>query len=166
LPVEKRPQEARRRYFEGLTTKAAFVRSFEIRRSDNRPIYDLVFASNSARGHEVFKRAMWSLDPTGDFSYCPRVAPTEGCLLAPSHARYVAERVRDTFRGKTADGPEVRRFVMDRTDFIDRHATAALELLETTGVDGYQITVDVARADGTKRRGKTFGPGIKVRFPE
>ena len=56
-------------YLEQLQTVGEYVRSFEMVNKSNSADYFLFFATNSLKGLDVMKHAMWKVDPAGEFSF-------------------------------------------------------------------------------------------------
>jgi hypothetical protein len=56
-------------YLKQLKTTAKYVHSFEMLNKGNSTDYFLFFATNSLKGLEKMKEAMWKVDDTGSFQF-------------------------------------------------------------------------------------------------
>lgn len=152
-----RIDKLRRLYQEQLkkVAKAKFVRVFQMFDKNNRPIYDLFFATNHPRGHQRMKEAMWSVDPTGGSRFSDATDPDQLFLLDPAEKapKELRSLLLTRFAGKKVDGREVDLYVWDETAYLGRHKTEVLRHLESAG----KISVDEMTKTGKKRR-KTYFP--------
>jgi three-Cys-motif partner protein len=164
-PATDRVLAARRLYEASLRDAARFVRFFHMRDRNDVPIYDLFFASNNDLGHYKMKEAMWRVDETGSYSFSDGVDPAQAVLFTAEPARRFAQQLWDQFRGKTVDATDVIQYTRDESAYLEKHARDALKLMEAAEDAAVRrILVDETRADGTRRRGKTFAPGTRVTF--
>lgn len=97
----------RRLYISELTGETAgrarYVRGFSMLDERNRPIYDLVFATNHALGIDKMKDALWHVDAAGGARFSDATDPEQPTLLdgtAGADDRLVA-RLRHVFAGRT-----------------------------------------------------------------
>lgn len=158
---------ARQLYEASLRDAAGFVRFFHMRDRDNAPIYDLFFASNNDLGHYKMKEAMWRVDGTGSYSFSDGVDPAQAVLFTADPAREFAPQLWDYFRGKTVDATDIIQHTRDESPYLEKHARDALKIMETAEDAGaHRILVGAVKADGSRRRGKTFAPGTRVTFLE
>ena len=148
-------------YHRQLRQAAKFVRYFEMRDQDNRVIYYLFFATNNALGHLKMKEAMWKVDPRGDFKFSDATNPDQTLLFSSQSSAPLADDIAAKFRGKGELRVEqVESYVHDDTAYVRKHMTEALHQLETGG----KLKVAEAKADGTKRRAKSFPKDVLVTF--
>ncbi len=155
---------SRQLYEQSLRGVAKYVRFFELRDRGNRPVYDLFFATNHARGHQKMKEAMWKVDGSGEFSFSDGVDPSQAVLFRESPGESVAPVIHRQFSGQTVMSEQVLGYVMDYTAFLDTHTRAALKLMERESPP--RITVAEIKVDGTKRRRGSFPPGTLISFSE
>lgn len=157
-------EATRSMYVDELREHARFVRAFRMRNHVGTDIYDLVFATNNAKGHAEMKRAMWRVDKSGLYEFSGHEDVGQMRLQIP-HDRLLAERLLGHFRGRTVGGNRVAEFVADDTIYLPRHKTAALKLLESEGVDGEFISVRAEQLSGRPRRSSTFPDLCVIEFP-
>ena len=156
---------ARTLYAQSLGTVARFVRFFALRNSQDRPIYDLFFASNNDLGHYKMKEAMWKADETGAFSFSDGVDPGQATLFSKDAPSDFAPQLAEHFDRQTVYWEHVRTYTRDATPFLDKHAHDALKLLEAEGgFKGYAIRVDETKADGMPRKRNTYPVGTRITF--
>lgn len=142
-----------------LTTYAKFVRYFEMRNLDNRPIYYLFFASNSAKGHLKMKDAMWRVSKEGDFKFSDATDPDQIVLFErEDFGDEVFSLIMEKFEKEKYDVDILKKFVEDETAFLDKHVTQALKFAEGNDL----IEVEPIKSDGSKRRKGTFPSGVLV----
>ena len=159
--------EARRLYESSLRRTARFVRTFRMKDERSALIYDLFFATNHPLGHARMKEAMWKVDRSGAFSFSDGLNPDQTVLFTPNPEVDLGPRLWGHFRGRVVDTAEVYRHALDETVYLQKHALAALRLLEVGSCPGAgRIEVEALKRDGTKRRPRTFPEGTIVRFVE
>ena len=88
-------------YQEQLSGCARFVRYFEMLDGNGANIYNLFFATNSPRGFEKMKEAMWAVDHTGTFRFSDRTDPGQMVLMEPDPSRDLAVAIKEQFAGQT-----------------------------------------------------------------
>lgn len=149
-------------YLERLRAKdgadAKFVRSFEMCGSDGAVVYWMVFCTNSVRGLEKMKEAMWQVDPGGRFQYRDTTARNQTVLFgALSQVSGLRRLLVERFAGQ---GPvrveDVIQFVIVETPYLPKHVKPHLRDLETDGA-----LVATRKANG---RAGTFPDGTVVSF--
>lgn len=154
-PPGKRYGALRQLYQRQLKQVARHVRFFEMFGPDNQPVYDLFFASNSLKGLEKMKEAMWRVDPSGSFSFRDATDPHQTVLfggtqhvVGPLLTSILAE-----FGGQTAlPVDHVEAWGIAETPYIATHVKNALRLGEAEGA----LTVQSRKQGGKPRRGNTF----------
>lgn len=163
--ANNRPVEARRLYEASLHRVARFVRFFQLRDSNNQPIYDLFFASNNDLGHYRMKEAMWKVDATGYYSFSDGVDPAQQTIFSPDPGPEVATVLWQRFKGRTVDAVDVLRYTRDQTPYLEKHARAGLTILERSAASSSQhIEVAETKIDGLKRRANSFASGTLIAF--
>ena len=158
-----RVEELRKLYQKQLNKSAKFVRYFTMRDQTNQPIYDLFFASNNERGHEEMKRAMWKAGPRGDFIFSDATNPDQLVLLTLDYTQPLLDAIYTHFEGEV-DVPvkRVNQWVTNETPFLDSHMKAALK----KGEQDVSVVANPLKADGKKRKKRTFPDGVLVSFPK
>lgn len=96
---------------------AKYVRSFTMKNKKNRTIYDLFFITNSAKGIDAMKAAMWNVDQTGAYSFSDATDPGQQTLFS-NHPPWdqLFEMLRAEFAGKEVRWPLVEEAIR-RTPF-------------------------------------------------
>ena len=156
----KRLSELRELYQRQLLGCAKFVRYFEMLDSNGATIFHLFFATNNSRGFEKMKEAMWAVDQTGTFRFSDRTDPNQKILMGPDSSAELAAIVVGQFAGRSVDAQEVKRWVIEKTIYLGRHATGALRHAETEGL----VAVDSKKRDGSLRRRNSFPDGSMIQF--
>jgi three-Cys-motif partner protein len=142
-----------------LNTLANYVRYFEMRNADNRPIYFLFFASNNELGHLKMKEAMWRVDKEGDFKFSDATNPDQIIMFEKDDfGEEVFDLIKEKFGTGKYDVDILKKFVENDTAFLDKHVTQALKYADEKNL----IEIDPLKADGTKRRKGTFPNGVLV----
>jgi hypothetical protein len=155
---------ARALYEGSLRLAARHVRFFQMRDTNDRPIYDLFFATNSDKGHEKMKEAMWKVDASGSFKFSDGLDPDQTVLFSTDPGLGVAGRLWNEFRGRTVDARDLYAYA-EKTAYLRKHVHAALDLLENGSCPGLgRIEVESLKHDGSRRRPKTFPEGTIVHF--
>lgn len=141
-------------YQKQLEKVAKFVRYFELCNRDDRVVYYLFFATNSALGHVKMKEAMWNVDPLGDFTFSDSTNPNQHVLFAnpPVVAQLVADLASKFSRAVNVPVKEVETYVNDKTAYLRKHMGEALTALESEG----RLKVAPTKSDGKKRRAGTY----------
>jgi three-Cys-motif partner protein len=153
---ENRIRDLRDLYQIKLNTLAKFVRYFEMRNLDNRPIYYLFFASNNAKGHLKMKEAMWRVDKEGDFKFSDATNPDQTVLFEKEDfSEDVFKLVKEKFGGSKIDVEIFQKFVENETAFLIKHLNQALKYAEKNTL----ISVEPIKKNGKKRIKGTFPEG-------
>lgn len=144
-----------------LSKYAAFVRYFEMRDKNNRPIYCLFFASNNRLGHVKMKEAFWKVDSNFGFSFSDATNPNQMVLFKDEVAPRLADELVGHFSGRQVLTEEIiHDYVEDQTAYTSKHAKEALTILENSK----RIMVDPKKNDGRPRRRGTFPDQVVVTF--
>lgn len=150
---EDRVVRLRALYQSQLQKVAKYVRYFEMRDAQNRSQYFLFFATNNERGHLKMKEAMWKVDPEGEFTFSDATNPNQLVLFEPNVTPTLVEQLRNEFSAKgLVTGLNVRTFVENRTAYLKKHMTGALQQEEGAG----KLRVEPVKIDGSKRRPNTY----------
>ncbi|MBK9034381.1 MAG: three-Cys-motif partner protein TcmP [Myxococcales bacterium] len=138
---------------------ARYVRSFEMRNKNDATDYFLFFATNSRKGIEKMKEAMWKVDESGEFRFSDATNPAQ-VLLFEKQPDFLELRrqLLARFGGKTVTVGEVEEFVLAETSFRETHYKKRLAELEDEG----QL---VAVNPPTSRRKRSYpDPLLVLRF--
>lgn len=147
-------------YQKQLSTCARFVRYFEMRNRDNRPIYYLFFASNHPLGHTKMKEAFWRVDPSSGFCFSDATDPNQLVLFGIDETPKLAADLARKYAKQRIFVLDIKSYVEDETSFIAAHMRNALKLLE----DESRIAVGEYKKDGKKRRKNTYPEDAMVEF--
>lgn len=146
-------------YKKQLQMRAKYVGQFDMHGRRDQKTYSLFFASNSPRGFQKMKEAMWSVDKGegGRFSDFEPGAANQPWLLT---LEAVWTQMLERFRGQTVPMSDVERFVIEQTDYLPKHAREVLADREARA----QVSVHVAA--GYKRRKGTYrADKVSIVFP-
>lgn len=150
-------------YTEQLMTVAKFVRHFEMRNKQNKPLYFLFFASNNAKGHLKMKEAMWAVDPHGEFMFSDSTKPRQLVCYGDSVKNIADLRhiVRENFAGDDyIPVHKIAQFVEDETAYLSKHMREAFKDEEKSGG---AIVAD-KRIDDKPRRANSFPNEALIRI--
>src|SRR5207249_9911628 len=118
------------------------------------------FASNSSKGFEKMKEAMWSVDKAegGKFSDFEPGAAAQTTLF-----RFAAlgEEMLTRFRGQRVPMSQVEQFVIEQTDYLPQHARSVLKDKEEDG----HISVEPVAGYKRPRKGTFKSDKVKIIFP-
>ncbi|QDH69643.1 three-Cys-motif partner protein TcmP [Marilutibacter alkalisoli] len=108
----------RRLYIEELSRtdvcgRAEYARAFSMLDESQRPIYDLVFATNHPQGIDKMKDALWKVDGSGGERFSDATDPGQATLLDDSveHDQGLLALLRDAFAGQTVTWPQTEEFI-------------------------------------------------------
>jgi three-Cys-motif partner protein len=109
---------------------AKYVVSFLMFDKHDCPLYWLLFCTNSLRGLEEMKKAMWSVDSTGEFRFSDSDSPDQLSLLSVAFDQpWLADELCRRLGGRTMSIDEVFEFVLTETPcYLFK---TALKILET-----------------------------------
>jgi hypothetical protein len=124
------------------------------------PLYWLLFCTNSLRGLEEMKEAMWHVDKTGEFRFSDNDAPGQLRLLKESFdPAWLAEELRSKLAGRTMTAMEVKEFVLVETPcYLFKPALRKLESDKTMKV----VAAPAGRRPGTYKNDQL--DDIRLRF--
>jgi three-Cys-motif partner protein len=137
-----------------------YVGRFDMHGRKDRKAYSLFFATNSPKGFEKMKEAMWAVDKyTGNkFSDAD---PNPVSLFESWGYESLWDELLKEYAGNTVPMFELETFVIERTDFLPPHARKILAQHEKLG----HILVEAL--PNCKRRGKSFPKDkVQIAFPE
>lgn len=147
-------------YLRQLKTAARYVHSFEMRNRTNSTDYFLFFASNSLKGLEKMKEAMWKVDDTGSFQFSDHEHARGLLYLFSEHPNLspLREAIKKTFKGQEVAIERLLDWVVAETEFLPKHLKGpVLKPMEENG------EVVVVNASPQRRKG-TFSDGTILKF--
>ena len=142
-----------------LEQSCEWVRPFEIVPDVGKNRYTLFFGTNSARGLQRMKDAMWKLDPSGGIRFTDSTTVDHPVLFEPKPDLARLERLlRDEFGTRAVRIESLADFTLKKTAFRDNgHLKPVLKAAEQAG----QLEIVKAKPN---RRPRTFPDGTIVRF--
>ena len=147
-------------YLKQLKTSAQYVHSFEMLNQGNSTDYFLFFATNSLKGLEKMKEAMWKVDDTGSFQFSDHDDARGLMSLFSAHPNLapLREVISKTFKGQQISIENLRDWLISETEFLPKHLKGpVLAPMEEAG------EVTVVNASAKRRRG-TFSDGTILKF--
>ena len=161
VPLSGRDRNAALRdlYARQLSTKARYVRYFEMRNKNNATDYFLFFATNSLRGLQKMKEAMWKVDEIGQFTFSDATDQNQIVLFAEPDLDLLKRQILQEFSGRRVRVDAVEEFVVVKTAFRESHYKSVLKGLEAASPQGLEII----NPKLGRRRG-TFPSGTVVAF--
>ena len=142
--------------------KAKYVRSFEMRNERDGVDYYLFHATNSVRGLQKMKEAMWKIDEAGEFRFSDATDPDQLVLFQKEpDFDALARQVLARFGGREASVQEIEEFVLAETAFRETHyKVQVLKPLELADPP----KVEVVDPPPGRRRGTYPRPSLRLRF--
>ncbi len=98
---------------------AKYVRSFRMRNKHNTTDYFLFFCTNSIKGLLEMKRAMWKVDPSGNFEFSDFSNPYQPLLLNEPNYADLQARLISQFKGQTVTVGEIEQYVQICTPYLN-----------------------------------------------
>ncbi len=141
---------------------AKYVRSFEMRNGKDVTDYFLFFATNSVKGIQKMKAAMWKVDQAGEFRFSDATNLSQAVLFSPQPDFASLRRlILGRFGGKESTVAEIEDYVLAETPFRETHYKKQV-LAELERESPPKIVV---MGTSPRRRPGTFAePSLKVRF--
>jgi len=140
-----------------------YVKNFKMINKFNQVIYHLIFCTNSLKGLEEMKKAMWNVDRTGEYKFSDRWDQTQTYIFDfQDEAHWIpnaAEQVYDKFKGTSVSVEDVSEYVIANTNYI--FIKAILRYIEDNNPERIN---SVQVESGRKRRKRTFPPGCIIHF--
>jgi three-Cys-motif partner protein len=116
-------------------THSKYVWNFAMCDENDKLLYWLVFSTNSLRGLEVMKGAMWRVDRTGGFRFSDNENPCQLGLFASCSDEILAVEIKTKLSGQILTAEQVKEFVLTKTPaYLFK---GSLKILENAG--GIQI---------------------------
>lgn len=147
-------------YQEQLSKNAKYVRFFEMRDENNRPIYYLFFATNNRLGHVKMKEAFWKVDHASGYKFSDATNPHQLVLFEDDPSKDLAEQLSCRYSKKKVVVLSIKTYVEDETPFTTSHMKKALCSLEEQD----RICVEPCKQNGAKRVTHTFPDDVIVSF--
>ena len=159
LPAGERAKALLDRYKDALQTKGNvnYVSNFSMHDSKGQLIYWLFFCTNSLRGLEEMKKAMWKVDQSGTFRFSDAANPgQESLFLNCGYTdEWIATEMSKRFAGQTIKGSRFMEEVLVNTPCV--HYKGAFQILWR----GKQI-----RCPGVTGRAPAFADSLQIEFLE
>ncbi len=133
LPELERRKHLLASYKEALMDRergnAKYVTYFSMFDKNSQPLYWLFFCSNSLRGLEEMKKAMWSVDKTGEFRFADADNPDQPTLFSQSYDdKWLADKLATRLAGQTMSVYKIKEFVLTQTPcYLFKTALKSLE---------------------------------------
>lgn len=142
---------------------ARFVRSFEMANKNDATDYFLFFATNSTKGIEKMKEAMWKVDESGAFRFSDATAGAQLALPFTAEPDFTVLRraIVDRFGGKITTVGEVEEFVLADTPFRETHYKKQV----LADLERERLVVAIDPKPG-RRAGTYSDPEMKLRFAQ
>jgi three-Cys-motif partner protein len=108
---------------------ATYVTSFSMFDNNGQPLYWLFFCTNNLRGLEEMKRAMWSVDKTGEFRFSDEDNPKQLPLFSKAYdPDWLAAELAKRLAGRTVTVDQVKEYVLTDTPcYLFKEALKSLE---------------------------------------
>jgi len=146
-------------YRSQLMKYAKFVGRFDMHGRKDQKTYSLFFATNSPKGFEKMKEAMWVVDKHSG-SLFSDADPNPVSLFAMQGFEPLWDDLKKEFAGQTVPMSVLEKFVIEKTDYLPKHARDILKRQEEKNV------IVVKPLLGCKRKPKTFpSDKVQVAFP-
>jgi len=128
-------------------TNVKYVSSFAMFDTSNRLLYWLVFCTNNLRGLEEMKKAMWTVDKTGEFRFSDSDDPCQLRLLNQEYDQaWLGEKLARDLAGKEMSAAQVKEYVLTNTPCCQFRE--ALRRLETD----HDPSIRIVKAPKGRRR--------------
>ena len=101
---------------------AQFVRTFEMKSSNNQVIYHLIFGTKHWKGLEVMKKAMMKVDDRGMYSFSDRLGFEQTFFTSMKDGtkwmERAADKIFDKFQNTTVSVEDIHKFIIIDTQYI------------------------------------------------
>jgi three-Cys-motif partner protein len=137
---------------------ARYERSFRMLNEHNATDYYLFFGTNSMRGLEEMKRAMWGVDRTGGFEFSDFSNPYQPLLLTEPNYANLQRLLSSRFRRQTVPIEEIEAYVLADTPYISykQNALAPMEASSPPKIRVHLTDPGYKRKKGTFPAGKAL----------
>jgi three-Cys-motif partner protein len=148
-------------YGEQLLKHAKYVRSFTMVNESRRVDYFLFFATQSIKGLERMKEAMWKVDPLGDFCFSDATDPNALTLFGLEPDLSALSRILRTHACEwLVPIEEIFSRTLVDTPFLKKHARSILKSEEDCG------RLEIQTREPRRRHAFPEERGIRVRFTQ
>ncbi|MCH7989021.1 MAG: three-Cys-motif partner protein TcmP [Planctomycetes bacterium] len=150
LPETEQRRFLIKKYIEAIKARGntKYVCHFTMFDQDGRVLYWLIFCTNSLRGLEEMKKAMWKVDKSGECRFSDQEKPDQLSLMEVSFTQsWLAEVLGKEFKKKTLTAMQVKEYVLTETPC--HKFKQALSELES----GKESYIDVINAPADRKRG-------------
>lgn len=106
---------------------------FDMYDKNNILQYHLFYGTNSLKGLEAMKDAMWATSPGGLYEFRSKYDKQLTFLEELVNFEDLATRIFDHFEGQVAAIEDIEKFVLVQTDYRKNHTKRALQTMEATG---------------------------------
>ena len=122
--------------------------------------YFLFYGTNSIKGMQKMKEAMWKVDTAGEFSFSDATDPNQMVLFGEPATGILKKQIVERFRGQETTVGAVEEFVLAETAFRETHYKKILQALEKAVPPGFEVLDSPA----DRRRGTYARADLKLRF--
>jgi three-Cys-motif partner protein len=141
---------------------AKYVRSFQMCNTSGVTDYYLFYATGSLTGLSKMKEAMWTVDPSGEFTFSDATNPKQLVLFSNTpRFELLRRQIVNKFADRVATVREVEAFVLAETAFCGTHYKRQV-LRPFELADPPQITV--LDAPPGRCPGTFASPDLRIRF--
>jgi three-Cys-motif partner protein len=140
---------------------AIYVRSFEMRNEAGMTDYYLFYATNSLKGLQKMKEAMWRVDPKGEFKFSDATDPNQLVMFGEPDIDILLGQIFQRFARRETTVQDVEEFVLAETAFRETHyKRQVLAVLEKSAPPKL-----IAVNPRSGRPPGTYGdPAMRIRF--
>jgi three-Cys-motif partner protein len=108
-------------YIQQLGAHARYVWPFRMHDGRNRPVYDLVFATNNLTGLEKMKDAMWKIDPVTGATFSDRSEQATRLFEPEPDFTPLRRVIADEFANRAPSVEELEYYVLTETPYKKTH---------------------------------------------
>jgi three-Cys-motif partner protein len=128
---------------------ARYVRSFRMLNQRNATDYYLFFCTNSLKGLEAMKRAMWKVDESGTFEFSDFSNPYQPLLFKEPNYADLQRQIIQRFKGNTVSIADIEEYVLAETSYINFKKEALKPLEQASPPKIYIVDSPPKRKKGT-----------------
>jgi hypothetical protein len=121
--------------------------------------YFLFFCTNSLRGLEEMKRAMWAVDQTGSFEFSNFSNPYQHLLLKDPNYADLQRLLQNHFKGKIVKLAAIKEYVLADTPYV-KYKQEALKPMEMSVPQKMRVVNPVS----TRKRGTFSDDNMLIEF--
>jgi three-Cys-motif partner protein len=94
---------------------AKYVKPFLMSDGSGVPIYWLIFCTNHPLGFKYMKKAMWTVDKTGEFRFSDKDVPNQKSLFETYTDEWLADEIHSQFDGQLVTVQAIEEWVLTET---------------------------------------------------